>query len=168
MINYLRQLDLRTFNPKAPPPRTEAWWAIVNANRAPEDAELSAVLERLGEPDAVTKEQLIAEASVDWSEIAEWLRDRRNARQVPHRMAACGYVPVRNEGNKRDGLWKVAGSWAAIYVKKQFTLADQLRVARTLVDGRRARDAQFEQEVMGGEGGDSGGGAGSDPVPGGR
>ena len=38
---YLRTLDIADFNPKAPPPKTEAFWEIVNANRAPEDAELA-------------------------------------------------------------------------------------------------------------------------------
>jgi hypothetical protein len=34
---YLRGLDISDFDPKAPPPKTAAWWAIVDVNRAPED-----------------------------------------------------------------------------------------------------------------------------------
>jgi Family of unknown function (DUF5906) len=37
---YLGALDISSFNPKAPPKKTEAFWAIVNANRSSEDAEL--------------------------------------------------------------------------------------------------------------------------------
>ena len=36
---YLAQLDISEFDPKAPPPKTPAFWAIVDASRAPEDAE---------------------------------------------------------------------------------------------------------------------------------
>jgi len=32
---YLATLDISAFNPKAPPPKTAAFWAIVDANRAP-------------------------------------------------------------------------------------------------------------------------------------
>jgi hypothetical protein len=48
---YLASLDISGFNPKAPPPKTPAFWAIV-ANRAPEDAELADVLDGLGNPNA--------------------------------------------------------------------------------------------------------------------
>src|SRR6516162_539898 len=51
---YLRELDISTFDPKAPPPQTSAFWDIVTASRSPEDAELADVLDRLGNPDAVT------------------------------------------------------------------------------------------------------------------
>ena len=49
-----RNLDLSGFNPKAPPPKTEAFWEIVNASRSPEDAELADALDVIGWPDAVT------------------------------------------------------------------------------------------------------------------
>jgi hypothetical protein len=51
---YLADLDLGDFEPKAPPPKTEAFWAIVNAGRAPEDAEMADALDALKQPDAVT------------------------------------------------------------------------------------------------------------------
>ena len=44
---YLAQLDLSGFDPKAPPPKTAAFWDIVDASRAPEDAELADVLDRM-------------------------------------------------------------------------------------------------------------------------
>src|SRR6516162_10953850 len=45
---YLSERDISRFDPKAPPPKTPGFWAIVDANRAPEDAELADVLDRLG------------------------------------------------------------------------------------------------------------------------
>ena len=51
VAEYLASRDLSGFDPKAPPPKTEAFWEIVNANRAPEDAELADVLDALGKTD---------------------------------------------------------------------------------------------------------------------
>ena len=45
---YLAELDISDFDPKAPPPQTPAFWDIVSANRAPEDAELADVIDALG------------------------------------------------------------------------------------------------------------------------
>jgi hypothetical protein len=42
---FLRAYDLGGFDPKAPPPKTAAFYDIVDANRAPEDAELADALD---------------------------------------------------------------------------------------------------------------------------
>jgi hypothetical protein len=42
---YLANLDISKFNPKAPPPKTAAFWDIVDANRAPEQSELADILD---------------------------------------------------------------------------------------------------------------------------
>jgi hypothetical protein len=55
---YLMELDISAFDPNVPPPKTPAFWDIVNASAAPEDAELADVLDALGNPDAVTLVQL--------------------------------------------------------------------------------------------------------------
>ena len=46
---FLAGLDIADFNPKAAPPKTEAFWAIVDANRSPEDSELADAIDRLGQ-----------------------------------------------------------------------------------------------------------------------
>jgi hypothetical protein len=51
---YLTGLDIPAFDPKAPPPKTAAFWSIVDASRAVEDAELADLFDRMGNPDAVT------------------------------------------------------------------------------------------------------------------
>jgi hypothetical protein len=51
---YLMQLDIATFNAKAPPPKTEAFWDVVNAGRTSEDAELADALDLIGNPAATT------------------------------------------------------------------------------------------------------------------
>jgi hypothetical protein len=49
VVAYLSQPDLiADFNPGAVPPHTAAWHEVVNANRNPQDAELSDVLDTMG------------------------------------------------------------------------------------------------------------------------
>jgi len=62
-------------------------------------------------------------------ELAGWLRDRKNSRQIPHRLETAGYVKVRNPGDKGDGRWNVEGKRQVIYGKKALLPADRLRAA---------------------------------------
>lgn len=125
---YLDRLDISTFDPKAPPPKTQAFWDIVDASRAPEDAELADAIDAAGSPDTVTLEQLANHAPPGFS---EWLRDRKNARRIPHRLDACGYVAVRNDAAK-DGLWKLNGRRQAIYAKADLSPRDRIAAATDL------------------------------------
>ena len=94
---YLKAYDLANFSAKAPPKQTEAWRRIVDAGRAPEDAELADAPDLLGtgeganlvRPDAFTLSQLTAKVS---GSFYDWLTDRRNRRTIPHRIEAAGYV----------------------------------------------------------------------------
>jgi hypothetical protein len=154
---YLATLSLAAFNVKAPPPKTPAFWAIVDANRTSEDAELADVLDALREPDpldpsgpgvlpaVVTLAQIADQAgsmsatSIGFDEktnrarnsFEAWLRDRKNRRLIPHRMEQCGYVPVRNDGAK-DGLWKVGGVRQVIYARAELSIQDRLEEAKKL------------------------------------
>jgi hypothetical protein len=154
---YLQAVDLRDFNPNAPPPKTEWFWAIVDAGRAPEESELSTVLDFMAGapgndgsyphegtwPDAVTLAQLIAaeKQRVGWkpedgrgNDFASWLDDRKNRRQIPHRLEAVGYVAIRNDAAK-DGRWKVRGENVVIYARQELTRRDQLVAAQRLIEG---------------------------------
>lgn len=124
----LAERDLSGFNPKAPPPKTAAFWAIVDANRAPEDAELADVLDKLGNPDATTIIMITAAAGDAFS---EWIVDRKNRRVIPHRLESCGYVPVRNDAAK-DGLWVIKSKRQAIYAKADLSISARLKTAGDL------------------------------------
>jgi hypothetical protein len=130
---YLQHVDLSSFDPKASPLKTDAWHAVVNANRAPEDAELADALDALGTPVATTITKVIAHASAGFG---EWLRDRRNARQIPHRMEAAGYVAVRNPA-AISGLWVVAGRRQMIYARVDLTVHDRFVAAQAVVGGQQ-------------------------------
>jgi hypothetical protein len=122
---YLMQLDIGAFDPKAPPPKTAVFWAIVDAGRAPEDAELADAIDLLRNPEAFVLADLLDKVS---SEFAEWLGDRKNRRIIPHRLEACGYVPVRNP-DANDGMWRVRGRRQVIYARDSLALREQLKAA---------------------------------------
>lgn len=123
---YLSELDLSSFDPKAPPPKTATFWQIVGVNSAPEDAALMDLLDKLKCPDAITIVDLIKEAD---GEIAEWLMDRRNRRALPHRLERRGYVSFHNP-TARQGLWVVNGQRQMIYVREELEPDRQLQAAR--------------------------------------
>jgi hypothetical protein len=128
---YLRQLDISDFNPKAPPPKTEAFWAIVDANRSPDDARLADALDLLGRPSAVTIDTIAKVAEAD---TAMWLRDRKNRRAIPHNLENCGYAPVRNDAAKSDGLWKINGKRQAVYGRSELSLSERIAAAKNLTE----------------------------------
>jgi uncharacterized protein DUF5906 len=120
--------DLTNFDPKAPPPKTDAFWQIVETNRAPENSDLADALDELGNPDAVTLGRIRMIATGD---LLVWIADRRNARQIPHRMSECGYVAVRNP-TREDGYWKINGSRQPIYAKADLSIRDRHAAAAAL------------------------------------
>jgi len=128
---YLANLDLTGFDPKAPPPKTEAFWHIVNAARAPEESELADILDGLRWPEAVTLDAIVSRAKLDHVDFAEWLIDRRNRRQIPHRLESAGYEPVRNASAK-DGYFVVNGRRQPIYAKASLSIRERHTAATKL------------------------------------
>jgi hypothetical protein len=138
---YLSAFDISSFDPKAPPPQTAAWWDIVSANSAPEDADLADTIDALGKPnkhgdpippDVLTLKQLAAVAS---GAFAEWLS--KSQRAIPHRLERCGYVPVKNPDAK-DGMWKIKEKRERIYGRAELSLVRRIAAARKLVGSRRS------------------------------
>jgi hypothetical protein len=136
---YLATRDISTFDPKAPPKKTSAFWDIVDAGRATEEAELADVVDSLAakwdadgnlvRPDTVTLDDIVEQArSKQMVDFCDWLRDRKNRRQIPYRLDTIGYVPVRNPAAE-DGYWAVGGKRVAIYVKRTLSRRDQLKAA---------------------------------------
>ena len=90
------------------------------------------MLDTLGRPNALTLGDIAARAQPDF---AAWVRDRKNARRIPHRLEDSGYVGVRNDGAK-DGRWKVADRRQVIYVKAELPVRDRMAAANTLAGAR--------------------------------
>lgn len=129
---YLSRYDLSRFDPKAPPPKTPAFYAIVQAGSAPEDGELLDVIEHAGSPAALTLETLLANArAMRLDDLALELGDRKNRRRLPHKLERAGYIVVRNP-DASDGLWRVGDRRQAVYARKELPLPEQIRAAREL------------------------------------
>jgi len=129
---YLRQYDISGFDPKALPPKTDAFWEIADSGRSPEEPELDDALDAIGRPDAVTLATIQAAATGGFK---EWIADRKNRRAIPHKMEACGYVPVRNP-DRETGLWVVNGNRQVIYAKNKLSERDRRDAVRKLVAGK--------------------------------
>lgn len=129
---YLNSVDLSQFEHKAPPPQTEAFWAIAGASRAPEEASLSDALERLNMPHAVTIAQVKKVAD---EELFEFLGDRKNSRRFPIQFEQCGYTPVRNKQAK-DGLFKVNDKRCTIYALQSLSASERMIAAEKVVNGQ--------------------------------
>lgn len=134
VVGYLQGVDLSGFNPKAPPPKTEAFYAIVQANANPDDLTLAGLMLREdgSRLPAVTLSMVIqAAVDAEESDLAFALSDTKNRRRVPHMMEKAGYVPVRNE-YAADGLWKIDGRRQVVYGDSALSTPERVTFARSL------------------------------------
>jgi hypothetical protein len=126
VARYLAELDLSDFDPKAPPPQTDAFLNIVNASITPEDADMADALDKLQRPEVVTIHQI---RQVSDASFTEWLNERRNARLASHRLETCSYQRLNNRDAK-DGLWKIAGKRQAIFMRADLSFNEAMSAAR--------------------------------------
>ena len=127
---YLKTYDLSAFNACALPRQTAAFFDIVSANQAPEDADLADALEDLGQPEICCLMSIVTSPR---GATLEWLLDKRQARSFPHRLGRCGYVFCRNPDETDRGRWRVNGRRQTLYVKANLAPEQRLRAAREFV-----------------------------------
>ncbi|WP_302847473.1 PriCT-2 domain-containing protein [Variovorax sp. OV329] len=139
IVAFLRSLDITRFDPKAEPPKTAAFWAIVQTNEAPESSELRDILEKMASPAAFTIADLALRAGHErMFDLEGELKDRKNRRSMPHKLERVGYVPVRNP-DADDGLFKVDGKRQAVYGQQDLTLPARIDAARALARRQSSR-----------------------------
>jgi hypothetical protein len=131
---YLATVDITDFDPKAPPPRTPAFWDMVASGRTPETDDMAEALDRLGRPVAVILAD-IANITTDAS-FREWLHDRANRRKIPHRMEENGYSVLRNPDSKQ-GLWRIGEVKQNVYTKNDLSYNEQMEGVRELIRKHR-------------------------------
>jgi hypothetical protein len=119
---YLWHAPLGGFDPKAPPPKTQAFHEIVTASQQIEAGELAGVLDNLGHPDVVTILDICCHPLTE-TEFAVLMRERKNRRQIARWFEEAGYVAVPNPNNKQ-GLWKLGSKYQAVYGKNSLSLRD--------------------------------------------
>ena len=135
---YLNSLDIMSFNPKAPPPRTDAFHQIVAASRSPMTGALADALDHLGthlpggeieRPAAITLAML---RSVADGQLLEELIDlKRHSRIISARLAEARYVTIHKEGTQ-DGLWTIHSARQAIYVRDDLSENERHKAAYAL------------------------------------
>jgi hypothetical protein len=126
VIAYLLELDISDFDPKAPPARTAAFYAIVDSNQPQENSELFDLLDGMTQPNVITL-QLLKERAVEQNfagEVIDWLSERKNVRLIPQRLEKCGYVSLRNPDNKQ-GLWMINKSRHTVYIRREVFNSDK-------------------------------------------
>lgn len=126
---YLATFDLSGFNPKAPPKKTPAFWAMVNATRPPETALLADLIDAMHSPNAFILDQLKRENMP--AELMEFLTEHAHRRHVPHRLEECNYVAVHNP-DAADGMWKISGKRKTVYAKSELSTSEQYAAVTAL------------------------------------
>ena len=132
---YLFTHDLANFDPKAEPPKTDAFWTMVSMDRGGEHGEIADAIDKLKDkdgqrPEALTLDQLSAVAPG-----LEALRDKTKRRRIHRRLEDSGYVAVVNpKAKKSDGLWFIKGRRRTIYANERLDLKQRLTAAKKLAD----------------------------------
>ncbi len=131
---YLRGLDISSFDAKSPPPKTAAFYAMVESSRGMEVDEIGDCIRELGNPPILTTEQIAVYAGTrqDKEALRAWLKENR--RHLPRRLEECGYEYHRNP-DTTDGRWKVGGAWARCYARREASWLERSRVLAALRDG---------------------------------
>lgn len=111
VAGYLAHLDTKAFkefDPYASPLKTEAFWAMVEAERPLEESELGAAIEELGNPNALTLPMLRGPAKEnDLRALLALLEDTRHSgKNLGHQLERAGYLRLKNP-NSKAGLWRV-------------------------------------------------------------
>jgi hypothetical protein len=133
VAHYLQNLNVSKFNPKASPPKTEAFWAMAQAHISTESTDLDDLLDLMGRPETVTLEQVVTKAlsTSGFEATATWFADRKNRRVMSIKFDDSGYRPCKNPTSKQ-GLWVIKGRKQIIYVLNSLNDGQALKAAEAL------------------------------------
>jgi hypothetical protein len=142
VAHYLMNLPLDEAFPKAPPPKTAAWYEIVNAYANPDKSKLMDILDGLGNPPAVT----VNEVGKAGKDVLDWFgASERNT--VPAQFEDAGYSHQSNPTTK-NGKWLVGTKRRAvtIYVKSKLTSDERVAAANEVYARVRKAVAAWEAD----------------------
>lgn len=116
---WLLARDVSRFNPKIPPERNAAFWQMVNSGQSAEANSLADVIEHIAD-ETFTLDQvaMVAEMECQMRELAQWVRDPRNATKVVRALSDVGVVKHHNPGEPRRGRWLVNGKRLVLYKRQ--------------------------------------------------
>ena len=127
VVGYLRRLDIQGWNPKAAPPKTEAWHQIVAANSNPDETAMGDALEGL---QIATVRDIIATLQFKgYLDLVQTLQDKRFARRVPVILERVGFEAVQNP-YAPDGRWTLGdGRKEMLYVDRKLPNSERIALA---------------------------------------
>jgi hypothetical protein len=133
VADYLLNRDVSKFNPKASPPKTDAFWVMAQTQVSTESTELDDLLDMLGRPEAVTLAQVVkkAFATSGFEGSAAWFSDRTHRFVMSKKFGESGYTPFKKP-NYKQGLWVLKGRKQIIYVLNTLNEEQKLKASTAL------------------------------------
>lgn len=122
VARWLAERDLSTFNPKAPPPKTQTWHAVSSSWDSSEHEPVQMALEEIGRPNVIITSELLALQceAVGFDYRAQLESAVRNPRKLANRMSEAGYTLVPPTGQR----WEFEGAARRIRSKTAFVRRD--------------------------------------------
>jgi hypothetical protein len=137
---FLMKRDLSKFNPGAPPQKTAAWHEAVNANRNPDDAQLSDLLDAMAHDWICVTGELVERASaVTLEQLTRHPKCRQalraalgKPRTATHRLGTARYGSFANP-DRADGLWSINKRRQVVYVWSDLTAKEKMDAVLELI-----------------------------------
>jgi hypothetical protein len=96
---FLEKRDLSAFNPKAPPKRNDAFYAVLTTSEPAEEGEMADVIDAMGNPPAFTIQMAMSKATAP--------RRRTSTASPTPGVSPFGLVIEKTGGGSRTG-WTIA------------------------------------------------------------
>jgi len=119
VATYLRTCDISDFDPKATPPKTDAWRTMVASSGNTDADDMGDALDMLKRPVLVSASDLL-KVMPEGTEARAFLLNPGNRGKIPHRFSDCGYIKFPNQQNK-SGKWSVGGAKVILYRRHDAT-----------------------------------------------
>lgn len=110
---YLMGIDVSDFKPKGMPPRTPAFYRMVEGGRSDEQNDLGDVVKLMGDKAFSIPELSMTARVNNYPELAEWLL-KKGHRLIGQSLMEAGCVKHINP-NERRGRWLMAGRQVNLY-----------------------------------------------------
>jgi len=130
VVAFLRSIDLKGWDAKAPPPKTRWWHSVVGVSTQDvNDEALEDAIAAMGSPSVFSKDQLMAAAEPG---LQTWIDDPKNTRAFPARLDGQGYERILSGGSK--GRWYLKDTRnVSLYGKKSLSTSDQVNACEAWV-----------------------------------
>lgn len=110
---YLMTIDVSDFKPKGMPPRTPAFYRMVEGGRSDEQNDIGDILALMGDRPFSVAELSMTARMQNHPELADWLL-KKSSRLISSSLLEAGYIKHMNPDEKR-GRWLVLGKQTYLY-----------------------------------------------------